>query len=338
MTGFAILGAGVIAEYYREAIQANADNGAELVAVGHYREERFEAIREQYGVPVAPYEAVLDHPDVEVVCISTPSGQHAQQAIQAAQAGKHVLVEKPMALTVEEAEAIIAACALADVKLGVALQRRTDPMYRCVYDAIQAGDLGDLTLGVVTIPYYRPQSYYDQAEWRGTWALDGGGVLMNQGIHLIDILIWWMGDPVAIKAIGGNRHRAIEVEDVLVATLRFENGELATVTATTDAPPGFPHRVEVYGTNGGVQTEGDKLTRWMIADQTRATVEVPPLEGDVDAGAGADPRGISHAGHIALVADMLAAIREDRSPLVSGAEGLRSVAVVREIYRQAGLV
>lgn len=336
--GFAILGVGMVAEYHRQAILANEERGACLVAVGHYDPNRFEEFSARFGVPCMTQERLLAHPDVDVVCICTPSGQHAAQTIAAAEANKHVLVEKPMAVNLADADIMTAACERAGVKLGVVLQRRTEPLFRSIYDAIQAGDLGALTLGVVTMPYHRPQAYFDQADWRGTWALDGGGVLMNQGIHLVDLLIWYMGDPVEVKAYADVLQRDIEVEDTLAATLRFANGSLATITATTTAAPGFPHRIEIYGTQGGIQVEGESAGRWTLVDPATATRRPPETRPPADAGAGADPRGIAPSGHIAIVHDFIEALRGDRVPEIDGAEGRHSLATVLAIYQAAGLL
>jgi predicted dehydrogenase len=327
----------MIAEYHSQAIAANADQGAKLVAKGHYNPSRFDEISARFGVPCLSEAELLEHPGVDAICLATPSGQHAAQAIAAAQAGKHVLVEKPMALTLADADRMIEGCADAGVKLGVLLQRRAEPTFKRIKEAIEAGDLGDLTLGLVTIPYHRSQAYYNQAQWRGTWALDGGGVLMNQGIHLVDLLVWTMGDPVEVKARAATLHRQIAVEDTLCATLRFAYGALATITATTTAAPGFPHRIELYGTNGGIQVEGENVTRWQLADAARATVEPPAIEAEDTAGAGSDPRGIAASGHIALFEDFIQAIRANRHPLVDGREGRRSLAAVLSIYDAAGL-
>jgi len=335
--GFAILGSGMVANYHRLAITANAEQGARLVAVGHYNPVRFAEISARFGVPCVSQQELLADPAVDVVCICTPSGQHAAQAIAAARAGKHVLVEKPMALSLTDADAMIAACDQASTKLGVALQRRAEPLFRRVYEAIQAGDLGDLTLGVVTLPYYRPQAYYDQAEWRGTWTLDGGGVLMNQGIHLVDLLVWYMGDPITVQAHAGTLYQSIEVEDTLAATLCFPSGAMATIAATTTASPGFPHRLEIYGTGGGIQIEGETVRHWVLADPATATVERPETGPPATAGAGADPRGIAPAGHIAILRDLIHALREDRAPQIDGTEGRRSLAAVLAVYRAAGL-
>jgi predicted dehydrogenase len=334
--GFAILGAGLIAEYHARAIAANAENGARLVAIGHYDPQRFAEIEQCFGVPCRVEGELLSDPQVDVLCICTPSGQHAIQTIAAAQAGKHVLVEKPIATRLKDADAMIAACQQNRVTLGVAFQSRTKPVFQRIQAAIQAGELGELTLGLVNLPYYRSQSYYDQAAWRGTWSLDGGGVLMNQGIHQVDLLAWFMGDPVSVAAHVLTLQRQIEVEDTLSASLRFANDALAAISATTTAAPGFPPRLEIYGTQGGVQVEDDVVMRWW---SPKAPAETNPASVQPSsAGAGADPRGISVAGHIALVNDFIRALREGRPPLVDGVEGRRSLATVTSIYQAAGRI
>ena len=337
-TGFAILGAGAAAKYHREAIEASAGSGSRLVAVGHHDPSRFDELGRRFGAPCWSFEELLDQPEVDVVCLCTPSGQHAEQAVAAARAGKHVLVEKPMALDLAGADAMISACDENDVRLGVVLQRRAEPLFARVREAIRSGDLGELTLGTVVVPYHRSQDYYDGAGWRGTWALDGGGVLMNQGIHLVDLLVWYMGDPVEFEACASTLHRNIEAEDTLTANLRFSNGALATITATTTTAPGFPHRVEVYGTRGGIQIEGESAARWELADPAEAAVVPSEASASDGSGAGGDPGGISAAGHVAIFEDFIEALAGDRDPAVSGKEGRRSVRAVREIYRAAGLL
>jgi UDP-N-acetyl-2-amino-2-deoxyglucuronate dehydrogenase len=332
---FGILGAGMIADYHRRAIEANAAAGARLVAVGHHDPRRFDAIAATFGVPCVSAEDLLADPAVDAVTICTPSGQHPAQTIAAARAGKHVLVEKPMATRVDDARAMIRACDEAGVRLGVVLQRRADPLFRRIRDALAAGDLGDLTLGVVTMPYHRPQAYYEQADWRGTWGGDGGGVLMNQGIHLVDLLVWCMGDPIEVHAHAATLQRDIEVEDTLAATLRFPNGALATIAATTTAP-GSPHRLEFYGTHGAIQVEGEHAHVWQLSDPAAAVIEPPTLQRATDAGAAGDPRGISVEGHVQIVHDFVTAVRDGRRPTIDGAEGLRSLAAIEAIYRAAG--
>jgi predicted dehydrogenase len=309
--GFGIVGAGMVARYHARAIAATA--GARLAAICRADAARADQAAAEFGVPCeASLEALLERPDVDAVCLCTPSGLHAEQALAAARARKHVLVEKPMALRLADADAMIAACRDAGVQLGVALQRRTEPASRALHDRIRAGELGRLVLGTATVPYFRAQTYYDSAAWRGTWALDGGGALMNQGIHLVDLLLWLMGgEAEVVGASGGSTRHEIEVEDCVAAALRFSSGARGTIVATTAAAPGFPHRVEIYGSRAGAQIEGD--------------------------GAGASPTGIDSRGHTLLVQDFVASIREGRAPLVDGVEGRRSLALVLAIYEAAGL-
>jgi UDP-N-acetyl-2-amino-2-deoxyglucuronate dehydrogenase len=303
---FGILGAGMIAEYHRRAIEANAAFGARLAAVGHHDPARFAAVGAAFGVPCVGADELLAHPAVDVVCICTPSGQHPAQAIAAARHGKHVLVEKPMATRVADARAMIAACDDAGVRLGVVLQRRTDDLFRRIRDAVAAGDLGDLTLGVVTMPYHRPAAYYAQADWRGTWAGDGGGVLMNQGIHLVDLLVWFMGDPVRTHAFAATLQRAIEVEDTLAATLEFGDGALATIAATTTAL-GSPHRLELYGTHGTIQVEGEQAHVWQLPTRSPLGWSRRPWAGPRTPARRATRAASVRRGHIQIVRDFVAA-------------------------------
>lgn len=332
--GFAIVGAGMVAHYHAEAIAQTP--GARLVALCRADAARAAEIEARYGVPCeANYAALLARSDVEVVCICTPSGLHAEQTLAAAQARKHVLVEKPMALTLADADAMLHACHQSGVLLGVALQRRTDPGFAAAQSAIAAGALGRLVLGCVTIPYLRTQDYYESAAWRGTWKLDGGGALMNQGIHLLDLLLWYLGDVAEVQAQMTTLAHSIEVEDCLSATVRFTNGALGSVVATTAAAPGYPHRVEVYGQRGGMQLEGEQIARWESEGMPHVPGLIVAIPGTTASGAGSSPRGISQEGHRRLIADMVAAIQEQRQPVVPGEEGRRSLALALAIYQAA---
>jgi predicted dehydrogenase len=332
--GFALVGAGMVARYHANAIAQTP--GARLVAVCRADAARAAETEAQFGVPYeTSYHALLARPDVDVVCVCTPSGLHAEQTVAAARAGKHVLVEKPLALTLAEADTMIRACRQADVLLGVALQRRTDPTFAAAQTAISAGALGRLVLGSVTVPYFRTQDYYESAAWRGTWKLDGGGALMNQGIHLLDLLLWYLGDVADVQAQMTTLAHTIEVEDCLSATLRFKNGTLGSVVATTAAAPGYPHRVEVYGTRGGMQLEGEQITRWESESMPRVDGMHVSAPGKVTAGAGSSPGGVGQEGHRRLIADFVAAIRDKRQPVASGEEGRRSLALALAIYEAA---
>jgi UDP-N-acetyl-2-amino-2-deoxyglucuronate dehydrogenase len=332
--GFGIVGAGMVAQYHAEAITQTP--GARLVAICRADAARAAETEARFNVPCeTSYTALLARPDVEVVCICTPSGLHAEQALAAAQAGKHVLVEKPMALTLADADAMIRACRQSDVLLGVALQRRTDPAFAAAQSAIAAGAFGRLVLGSVTVPYLRTQDYYDSAAWRGTWKIDGGGALMNQGIHLLDLLLWYLGDAAEVQAQLTTLAHKIEVEDCVSATLRFSNGALGSVAATTAAAPGYPHRVEVYGQRGGMQIEGEQIVRWESGSMSHVPSLAVSRSGITASGAGSSPRGINQEGHRRLIADMVAAIREKRQPAVPGEEGRRSLALALAIYAAA---
>ena len=335
---FAIIGTGMVAEYHKTAILHNQATGAHLAAVCHHDPLQFDDISNRFGVPCYLLEDLLDQHSIDAVCVCTPSGLHAEQAIAALRKNKHVLVEKPMALSVSDATSMIGIAKERNVALGVALQRRAAPLFKEVYDAIEQGDLGELTMASIVMPYFRDQAYYDQADWRGTWALDGGGVLMNQGIHIVDLLLWYMGDPVEIKAFSDTLHRNIEVEDTLAASLRFSNGAFATLVATTTVGGGAPHRIELYGTKGAIQIEGERIVRWNLESQHK-DLKRPSSTSDLPTGgAGSDPRGISTDGHTALIADFLEAIRHHRQPIIDGTEGMRSLSVVHDIYRAAGIV
>ena len=331
--GVAIVGTGNVADFHVTAI--NHTPNAHLAAVVHYDPAQFAAIAACFGVPCLSLEAALDSTDIQAVSLCTPSGQHAEQTIAAAKAGKHVMVEKPIALHPADADAMIAACEQANVTLAVMLQRRGEVLFQKVQQAVAAGDLGTLRMGLISMPYFRGEAYYQQAAWRGTWALDGGGVLMNQGIHLLDLLLWYFGDPVRVQASGGTLERHIEVEDTLTGMLEFASGARATITATTTAAPGFAHRLELYGDKGGIQIEGEQVRRWTLTESRQVT-PITPAAGD-GAGAGADPRGIAATGHMALMQDFVSSIHHKRAPLVSGSEGKRSLQAVWDIYRAAGL-
>jgi len=335
--GFGIVGTGMVAEFHARAIDQNTALGAKLVAVSTRDPAKFKTSANLFGVPCLSWEALCRHSEVQVICICTPSGCHSAQTIEAAEAGKHVIVEKPMALTLTDADAMIDVCARTERLLAVVLQRRAVDLFQKIFRAISAKDIGDITAGLVGVPYHRSQAYYDQADWRGTWAADGGGALMNQGIHLVDLMIWYMGDPVDISATASTCRNAIEVEDTLAARLRFENGAMGTILATTAAPPGFPHRVEIYGTKGGIQIEGETVIRWRLTNPGKAVVKPVESQRLAGSGAGADPSGIDIAGHTNLIRNFIMALRNEAPLLVDGPEGRRSLAAVLGVYKAAGI-
>lgn len=331
--GFGILGAGLVADYHRRAIAATPR--AELVAVADADPGRHEAMVRGFGVPAVTEAELLADPAVAVVSVCTPSGLHAEQAVRAAEAGKHVLVEKPMALSLADADAMIEACRANGVTLAVCLQRRTEPAVMRVREAVASGALGRVTLAGAFMPYYRSDAYYAQASWRGTWDGDGGGVLMNQGIHLIDLLVWCLGDPQVVGAAAATLVRGVEVEDTAAATLRFPDGALGVLAGTTTAAPGFAHELRFHGSEGSIVMTGDAVTTWHVP----VDPEAPPATDarGVEAGAAGDPRKVSYDGHVRLIANLVAALDGEEELIADGLEGRRSLAVVLGVYEAAGI-
>jgi UDP-N-acetyl-2-amino-2-deoxyglucuronate dehydrogenase len=266
---------------------------------------------------------------VDAVVVSTPTSTHYPLAKAALAAGKHVLVEKPLAMTSDEGRQVIAAAAAGGRTLSVVFQRRFEETFRVLRDAVAAGALGRLLLVEATCPYFRAQSYYDSAAWRGTIA-DDGGALMNQGIHLVDLMLWLGGRARRVTAQVATQVHRMEAEDIAAAVINLENGALATLLASTNLAPGFPHALNVYGDRGCVRTEGGVVTHWGVA-------EVAPPQAAPAAAGTASPGGAfwSLVQHRAQMADVVAAIRERRAPAITAEDGLRAVALVEAVYRSA---
>jgi predicted dehydrogenase len=279
---------------------------------------------------VATIDGLLGRDDVEAVIITTPSGTHGELAVQVASAGRHVLVEKPLDLRLEKADAAIEAARKAGVTLGGVSQQRFIPTVAAVKRAIDAGYFGQIVLVHSETPWYRPQSYYDSAAWRGTWAFDGG-VLANQGTHMIDRLLWLGGDVAEVLSatLECGRGRNVEVETLALATIRLVNGALGTITGTTLAYDGLPQRIIICGTEGSCAFSGDEL----VAFKTMRPVESgEPLVTSTSEG---KSRGVIPPidNHLANVRDFIAAVREKREPLVSAAEQRKVVRALDLIYR-----
>ena len=320
--GFGIVGCGTIAPSHIEGIEGTP--GARLVALCDIVPEKAEARAKGRKVKCyQDYAEMLKDPAVQVVCVCTPSGLHADMGMQAARAGKHVLTEKPMDVRVSKARELIRVCREAGVKLAVIFQRRTSPATQRIRQAVQGGELGKMHLGDAYLKYYRDQAYYDSADWRGTWELDGGA-LMNQGVHCIDLLQWIMG-PVA-KLCGWTDHlaRKIEAEDVGLAVLKFASGALGVLEATTLSNPDMGNRLEFHGERGGIVWD-EGVRKWVADGQDltkKVQAEIKALESGV-------------SGHTAQIHDLVAAIREHRAPLVSGEDGLHAVEIINAVYESS---
>jgi len=331
---FGIVGCGAIGPWHAQAIADTPE--AVLTACCDIIEDRAANLAARYGNArvYTDYIKLLEDDVVDAVCVCTPSGLHGKVTIDAAAAGKHIICEKPAEITLPKIDAMIEACDRAGVKLGVILQRRTSPMWHAVKRAVDNGRLGKMVLGDAYLKYYRSQEYYDSGDWRGTWELDGGGALMNQGVHLVDILRWIMGPVESVYACADHLVRDIEVEDTACAVLRFSNGAMGVLEATTSVTPGMDHRLEFHGSIGSILIDGDRIKRWAVPDCEDDQYSVAGNGGvDIKIGtAHTAPTSCATAGHQIQIADLCSAIREDRDPMVTGKEARKSVELILAIY------
>ena len=328
---FGIIGCGVIAPWHARAITNTPE--AELVAVCDVIEEKARKVSSDFGDPAVytDHLKMLAEAGVDAVSVCVPSGLHGPITIDAAKAGKHVMCEKPIEITLPKIDAMIKACHDANIKLGVIFQRRTSPMWNKVKKAIDDGLLGKMVLGDAYLKYYSSQEYYDSGEWRGTWELDGGGALMNQGVHCIDLQRWIMGPIDTIYAQADHLVRNIEVEDTCCAVIKFVSGAFGVLQGTTSVV-NMNHRLEFHGENGTIAVDGEKITKWKVPGQ-----EAEPEEANkVEVGSAAsDPKAISTEGHAIQIRDLCHAIMEDRDPMIGGEEARKAVEVILAIYESA---
>lgn len=330
--GFGIVGGGMIGAVQAAAI--GEINGARLLAVCGRDEGRTAEFAAKFAVTAyTDYEKFLAHPGVQIVNICTPSGTHAELGVAAARTGKHVLVEKPIEINLARADALIAACDEAGVKLGVIFQSRFLPAVQQLKQALDENRLGRLVMGDAYVKWYRAPEYYALGSWHGTLRLDGGGALINQAIHTIDLLRWMMGPVGEVAAMkSALRYPHIEAEDTLVGTLRFQNGALGVIQAATSIKPGFKRRLEISGELGTVILDGDAISVWAIDGEEDAAREAEQITDG-----SANPAAISNAGHQRQIEDMMQAVIADRAPLIDGREGRKSLELVTALYAAATL-
>ena len=337
---FGIVGCGVIAATHAAAIAGLPD--AELVAVADIVPECAQRLAAQYGANAyASLLAMLENETLDVVNVCTPSGLHGEHACQIMRSGRHVIIEKPMEITLAAIDEMLQVQKEMGVKLAVISQHRFDAAAQEVYALVQESAFGRLVLGNVLVPWWRSQGYYDSGAWRGTWSLDGGGVLMNQAIHNIDLLQWLMGPVQSIYAYTDTLAHRMETEDVAVAVLRFTNGALGTIVATTGAYPGIATRLELCGDKGSAVIEDDTLAYLHLArNDTEAVgaygVNAPSSTLAKSASSAAsNPAAVSGTSHRLQIADMIRAIREDGTPLVYGHAARLPIAIILGIYESA---
>ncbi len=336
-TGVGIIGCGMISRFHARAI--GDVPGAKLVACFDSVAAAADKLAAETGCRAYhDLDRLLADPAVEVVTIGTPSGAHLEPAVAAARAGKHVIVEKPLEITLSRCDAIIAACRKAGVVLSTIFPSRFHQTSVELKRAVQQGRFGRLTAGDAYVKWYRTQQYSDSGAWRGTWKLDGGGALMNQAIHSVDLLAWLMGPVAVVQAQTAlAAHQRIAVEDVAVAALRFANGALGVIEASTAIYPGYLKRIEIHGSEGSAVMEEEDIIKWDFAkkkpqdDAVRARMR----ERQSGGGGAADPAAIGHHGHARQFRDVVRAIRAGRQPSIDGPEGRRSVEVILAIYKAA---
>jgi UDP-N-acetyl-2-amino-2-deoxyglucuronate dehydrogenase len=337
--GFGIAGLGTVAETHAKAI-GDMENG-HLSACFSRSKNKAEAFAERHRcTPYWDYAAFLEDRAVDIVTICTPSGAHLKPAVEAAAVGKHIIVEKPLEITLDRIDHIIERCREEGVLCSGVFQSRFSPAAGAVRKAVEQARFGMLTLGSASVKWYRSRQYYDEGGWHGTWDLDGGGALMNQSIHAVDLLQWYMGPVETVSAMTGTLgHKNIEVEDTAVVTLRFQNGALGTVEGSTACYPGFLKRVELSGTAGSAVLEEDTITVWQF-DPPRPEDEtvlqnLGPGAGAAAGGGASDPAAIDYAGHRIQFENFARAVRSGGPPLVDGTEARKAVEIILAVYKSA---
>jgi predicted dehydrogenase len=335
---FAIVGAGVIGNLHANLLDDL--DGSSAAVVVDVEADRARTLADRHGTDATDrLDEALGRSDVDAVSVCVPSGLHADIAVAALDAGKHVIVEKPLDVDLAACDRVLAAERRSGLVVTTISQRRFQPAFAFLHEQVASGRLGQVTTGSAESPFWRAQSYYDSGGWRGTWRLDGGGALMNQGVHSVDLLLWLVGEPVEVVARAATlAHERVEVEDTLSATVTFASGALGTVTATTAGYPGRTVRIAVAGTDGSAAVADERLEYVHTRDREPAGGDTGPdnqldLLGSEPGGAPpmVDPMAI----HSAQYADFIDAVNDGRPPAVTTADGRRAVALVTSIYESA---
>ena len=335
--GFGILGLGMIAEFHLKAIQEIS--GCKFVAGFDVIPGRAaEFCAKHGGKGYDNLDAFLADKNIDIVTIGTPSGLHLDGALVAAKAGKHIIVEKPLEITTARCDAIIAEAKANRVKVGAVFPSRYHAASAVVKKAITSGRLGKITLAEAQIKWYRSQEYYDSGKWRGTWQLDGGGALMNQGIHAIDLLQWFMGPVSEVYAQTATlAHERIEVEDTAAVLLKFSNGAIGVIQGSTSAYPGFLKKIEICGSRGSITMEEENIITWKFDKEEPGDEDIRKQFGSATqtGGGASDPKAIGHHGHKLLFEAFAKSLRENKPVDIDGEEGRKAVEIIEAAYRSA---
>lgn len=324
-----IVGCGMISAVHAHAL--NTLKSTILAGACSRSEANAERFCTQQGIrKFASYQEMLASPDIDAVSLCTPSGDHCTQILQALEAGKHVVVEKPMCITLEECDRVIQKADETGLTVCVISQHRFSDGIQEIKRAIDAGALGKIHCVQLTMHYFRPQTYYDSAAWRGTWALDGGGVLMNQGIHGVDMLCYLLGRAQSVTGFITTSGREIEVEDTAAAALRFESGAIGTIDASTCCAPGFPQKIVITCEKGRIVTQDDSILEWTLPSPCQI-----PVGGEAGGSGAGDPMAIFMKNHIRQFQNFADAVLEGK-PLNSDARaGRLPLEIILGIYRSS---
>ncbi|MHB8655637.1 MAG: Gfo/Idh/MocA family protein [Terriglobia bacterium] len=332
--GFGIVGCGLVAPFHAKAIASIPD--AHLVAFADPIPERAERLAREYGgVAIVDYLLVLERRDVDVVCICTPNGTHEEIVAKAAQAGKHLLVEKPLEVTLPRVDRIIAEAEKANVKLGTVFQCRFRPAVVQIKKALDEGRFGRVFCGDIYMKWYRTEEYYRSEAWRSQ-PEQGGGVLFQHASHYIDLLQWLVGPVESVMAQSDNLgHPGVPVEDTAMALLKYRNGAMGVVESSTAIFPGIAVRLEIHGEGGSAIMEGEAMRLWKFKEARPEDEEISCMGDVATAAAAQGAADFSYIEHQLLIQDMIDAIRQDREPLVSGSEGRKAVEIICAIHRSS---
>lgn len=328
--GIGMAGSGMIAGVHLAALKEIPD--ARIVGAWSTPPEEGQRFSELHQIRgYRTYDEMLGDPEVHAVILCIPSGYHADYGMKAASAGKHVIVEKPIDVTVAKAKALIETCRKNDRRLSIIFQHRFTPAARKLRRALDQGLLGRLILGDAYVKWYRSPAYYLSNAWRGTKAIDGGGALINQAIHIIDLLQWMMGGVKRVCGLVRTSTHAIESEDLGVAAVEFANGAIGVIEGSTAIQPGFKERVEIHGQKGSVILEGGNVTAWKVEGCNEADYVD---EVKVSYGSTSSP-AISHVNHKAQLEEIIASIQKNTDSSVNGEEGLKALRIILGIYESS---
>jgi UDP-N-acetyl-2-amino-2-deoxyglucuronate dehydrogenase len=338
--GFGIVGCGMIANFHAQAIETM--KGGHLACVFSRSKANADRVARTYNcASYQDYNAFLAHPGLDIVAIATPSGAHLEPCVQAARAGKHIICEKPLEVTLERVDRMIRECEANKVMLAGIFPRRFNEATAVFKKAVDSGRLGRITLADAYIKWYRTQEYYDSGDWRGTWLLDGGGSLMNQSIHTIDLLYYLAGDVESVCAYAERTiHKRIETEDNAVAIIKFKNGALGVIEGSTScySPTGHPAEVHLCGSEGSIFMRDESFTVWDFKKKKSQDKKIKQkFQAEMgEAGAGAaDPGAIDISGHLKNFEDAVRSLKTGKKPFIDGPQARKSIEIILAIYRSA---